>query len=189
MYWRDLSTVLGFHHKCTTDVEQATRSYHKESFWHSISRLNTYSQPRCNDIQHPTLCLMHKWLALMCFPRDDVQTICIDELRILYAMVNKIKIAPMHEMVRQWLGNFRMVEPVESTSLVTRIATSLCVLNWAQISYITIPRPKINLAYLVQGHTLKSAPDGSIIFYFPVYVNESPLPNPKLCLYKSRCSL
>ena len=29
MSWRDLSTILGFHHKCTTNVEQATHSYHK----------------------------------------------------------------------------------------------------------------------------------------------------------------
>ena len=65
-----------------------------------------YSQPRCNDIQHPTLCLMHKWLALTCFPSEDVRTVRNNELRILYAMVNKIKIAPVQEMVRQWLGNF-----------------------------------------------------------------------------------
>ena len=44
---------------------------------------------------------MHKWLALTCFPREDVRTVRVDELRILYAMVNKIKIAPMQEMVRQ----------------------------------------------------------------------------------------
>jgi len=79
-----------------------------------------------------------------------------------------------------------MVGPVECTSLVTRIAKSLGVLNWAQISYITTPHPKIDLAYLVQGHTLKSAPDGSIIFFFPGYMNEIPLPNPGLRLYKSR---
>ena len=79
-----------------------------------------------------------------------------------------------------------MSGPVECTSLVTRIATSLGVLNWAQFSYITTPRPSIDLAYLVQGHTLKSAPDGSIIFFFPNYVNEIPLPNPGLRLYKSR---
>ena len=89
-------------------------------------------------------------------------------------------------MGRQWLGNFRMVGPIECTYLVTRIATSLGVLNWAQITYISIPRPKIDLAYLVQGHTLKSAPDGSIIFFFAGYVNEIPLPNPGLHLYKSR---
>ena len=78
-----------------------------------------------------------------------------------------------------------MVGPIECTSLVTRIATSLGVLNWAQISYITAPRPKIDLASLVQVHTMKSALDGSILFFFPVYVNEIPHPNPGLCLYKS----
>ena len=117
--WKELSTVLGFHHKCSVDIEHVTRGYHKESFWHSISGLTTCSQPHCNDIQHPTLRLMHKWLALTCFPREDVRTVRVDELRILYAMVNKIKIAPVQEMVHQWLGNFRMVGPVECTSLVT----------------------------------------------------------------------
>jgi len=109
-----------------------------------------------------------------------------DELRILYAMVNKIKISPVKEMVRQWLGNFRMVGPVECTSLVMCIANGLGVLGWAQISYITAPRITIDLAYLVQGHILKHSPDGSILFFFPGYVNEIPLPNPGLHLYKSR---
>src|SRR6185436_18358275 len=80
---------------------------------------------------------------------------------------------------------FSMSRPVECTSLVTRIATSLGVLNWALVSFITTPRPSIDLAYLVQGYTLKSAPDGSIIFFFPGYANEIPLPNPGLRLYKS----
>ena len=79
-----------------------------------------------------------------------------------------------------------MVGPFECTSLVTQIATSLGVLNWAQITYIATPRPKIDLAYLVQGHTLKSALDGSITFFFPGYMNEIPLPNPGLRSYKSR---
>ena len=91
--WKELSTVLGFHHKCSVDIEHVTRGYHKESFWHTISGLNAYTQPSCTDIQHPTLRLMHKWLALTCFSRVDIRTIRVDELRILYAMVNKIKIA------------------------------------------------------------------------------------------------
>ena len=55
----------------------------------------------------------------------------------------------------------------------------------AQIAYISTPHPKIDLAYMVQRHTLKSAPDGSIIFFFPGYVNEILLPNLGLRLYKS----
>ena len=59
-------------------------------------------------------------------------------------------------------------------------------LNWARVSFITTSRPSIDMAYLVQGHTLKSAPDGSIIFFFPGYANKILLPNPGLRLYKSR---
>ena len=108
---------------------------------------------------------MHKCVALTCFPRDDVRTVRVDELRVLYAIVNKIKIAPVQQMVRQWLGNFQMSRLVECTSLVTRIGTSLGMLNWARFSFITTQRPSIDLAYLVQGHTLKTAPDGSIIYF------------------------
>ena len=75
MTWKDLSTLLGFYPRCAIDLEHATRGYHKEGFWHSISGLSTYTQPRCNDIQHSTLRLIHKWVALTCFPRQDVRTI------------------------------------------------------------------------------------------------------------------
>ena len=136
MSWKELSTVQGFHHKCSLELEHATKGYHRESFWHTISGLNAYTHPRCNDIQHPTLRLMHKWVALTCFPRDDVRTVRVDELRILYAMVNKIKIAPVQEMVRQWLGIFECPD-------------RLGVLNWARFSFITTPRPSIDLAYLI----------------------------------------
>ena len=43
--WKELSTVLGFHHRCNLDLEQATKGYHRESFWHTISGLNAYMQP------------------------------------------------------------------------------------------------------------------------------------------------
>ena len=32
MIWKDLSTLLDFHPRCTTDIEHATRAYHKKSF-------------------------------------------------------------------------------------------------------------------------------------------------------------
>ena len=38
----------------------------------------------------------------------------------------------------------------------------------------------------INRYGIFSAPDGSIIFFFPGYVNEIPLPNPGLQLYKSR---
>jgi hypothetical protein len=38
------------------------------------------------------------------FPRDDVRPMHNDELMILYAMVNKIKIYPVKAMIKQCLG-------------------------------------------------------------------------------------
>jgi len=43
---------------------------------------------------------MHKWLANTFFPRDDVQLVRNDELIILYAIVNKIKISPAQALVK-----------------------------------------------------------------------------------------
>jgi hypothetical protein len=120
---------------------------------------------------------MHKCLALTCFPRGDVQPIRIDELRILFTMVNKIKISPAKSMIKQWLENFTMVGTVECTSLITRIAERLGALSWANISYISSPCLMVDENYLIYGHTLKHAPDGTLVFFFPGYVNEIPLPN------------
>ena len=78
-----------------------------------------------------------------------------------------------------------MVGHIECTSLITQIANGLCVLSWAQISYIAAPCFKLDEAYLVQGHTLKHNPDGSHIF-FSGYVNKISPPNPRLRLYKSK---
>jgi hypothetical protein len=38
--------------------------------------------------------------------------------------------------------------------------------------------------YLVYGHTLKHAADGTLVFFFPDYVNEIPPPSPGYYLYK-----
>jgi hypothetical protein len=72
---------------------------------------------------------MYKWLALTCFPRDDVRPIRIDKLQILFAMVNKIKISPVKSMIKQWLENFTMVGTIECTSLITQIAVHLDALS------------------------------------------------------------
>ena len=78
---------------------------------------------------------MHKWLAITLFPRDDVP-VRNDELLILYAMVNKIKISPTQALVKQWLLNFKMTGPTECTSLITRIATHVGALEGNFIPFI-----------------------------------------------------
>ena len=108
---------------------------------------------------------MHKWLAITLFPRDDVRLVHNDELIILYAMVNKIKISPAMALVKQWLTNFKMTGPIECTSLITRIATRVGALKGNFIPFIEGDRTYIDEAYLIQGHTLKKGPDDSLIFF------------------------
>ena len=126
---------------------------------------------------------MHKWVAITLFPRDDPQTMRNDELMILYAMVNKIRVSPAKAVVKQWLTNFRMMGPIECTSLVTRIASNLRILDGNPVPSIEGPRALIDETYLVQGHTLKKGPNNSLVFFSLGYV---PLPNVGYHLYNYR---
>ena len=52
--------------------------------------------------------------------------------------------------------------------------------------YISTPRIIINEHYLLQGHHLKHNEARKLVFFFPMYTNEIPLPNPNRHLYKSK---
>ena len=109
---------------------------------------------------------MHKWLVITLFPRDYVRPVRNDELLVLYAMVNKIKISPVQALVKQWLLKFKM----------TGIATRFSALEGNFIPFIEGNRVYIDEAYLIQGHTLKKGPNDSLIFFYLGYTNEIPLP-------------
>jgi hypothetical protein len=119
-----LSHHLGFGMRLSISFEQACCGFNRHEFWGLILGQVVHGKfaPQCNDIQNLTLRLMHKWLAITLFPRDDVKPVRNDELMILHAMVNKIKISPVQAMIKQWLRNFKMTGPIECTSLITRIA-------------------------------------------------------------------
>jgi hypothetical protein len=126
-----------------------------------------------------------KWLAISPFSRDDVGPVRNYELKILFAMINKIKVAPVKQMITQWLDNFKL-SPVECTSLITRIAQRVGALQGNMPLYLPSDRMCLDEAFFIHGHILKHAQDGSLVFFFPGYANEIPLPNPGLDLYKSR---
>uniref|UniRef100_K4A0Z3 Uncharacterized protein n=1 Tax=Setaria italica TaxID=4555 RepID=K4A0Z3_SETIT len=56
--------------------ELACCGFSQHGFWGDISGQMVHGKfaPRCNDIQNPTLRLMHKWLAITLFPREDSLT-------------------------------------------------------------------------------------------------------------------
>jgi len=122
-------------------------------------------------------------VAITLFPRDDSQTVRNDELMILYAMDNNIRVSPAKAVAKHWLMNFRMMGPIECTSLVTRIATRIGALEGNFISFIECDRAYIDKAYLIQGHTLKKDPNDSLIFFYMGYTNEILLPNAEFHLY------
>ena len=91
---------------------------------------------------------------------------------ILYAMVNKINISPAQALVKQWLSNFKMMGPIECTSLISHIATRVGALEGNSIPFIEGDCAYIDESYLIQGHTLKKGLDDSLTFFFMSYTNE-----------------
>jgi hypothetical protein len=86
-------------------------------------------------------------------------------------------------MVKQWLTNFKMTRPIECTSLITPIASSMGILDRNVIPFIEDVRVLIDESYLIYGHTLKKGPNDSSIFFSLGYANEIPLPNVGFHLY------
>ena len=100
--WKTFASHLDFNKCWPISLEQACRGVNHHEFWGQVSGQVVHAMfaPWYNDIQNPTLRLMHKWLAITLFPRDDVRPMCNDELIILYAMVNRIKISPAKALVK-----------------------------------------------------------------------------------------
>jgi hypothetical protein len=119
--WRMLSDCLGFDSHCSLDLDRACIGFQRHSFWEQISGQAHVGKfiPKCNSIQHPSLRFFHKWMAITFFARDDSSTVRHDELMILFAAVNKIKVSPVKAMILQWLGNFRMTGPISCTSMIS----------------------------------------------------------------------
>ena len=112
-------------------------------------------RPHTNDIHHPTLRFMHKWLGFTLFPRLDFCTVRIYDLKLLYALVKRRKVSPIKFMMHQWKEVFTPTGDVECTSWVTRIARNLGLLDNALISYTE--RWYIDFKYFCQAHMLKRA--------------------------------
>jgi hypothetical protein len=79
---------------------------------------------------------MHKWLGFSLFPRNDFCTVRNDELKLLYATVKRKKASPIKFMMTQWAEIPRLKGAIGCTSLVTRIAKNLGLLENACVTYI-----------------------------------------------------
>ena len=69
------------------------------------------------------------------FPRNDLRNVRVDEMKIMYAMLNKTRISPIIGMIDYWLGTFQRDEYVECTTIITRLARNMGLLDRALINY------------------------------------------------------
>jgi hypothetical protein len=76
--------------------------------------------------------------------------------------------------------------PIDITSLVTRIARYVGVLENAQVTYLPMIdeyRTFIGLDHFVHAHMMREGPRNSVFMCYPGYEKEFELPCPKLSLY------
>ena len=64
---KNFSVLLGFPTQCTINVDSAIQDFDRMKFWREISKEIVCYRPRTNDIHHPTLWFMHKWLGFLFF--------------------------------------------------------------------------------------------------------------------------
>ena len=88
-------------------------------------------------------------------------------MKILYAMIKKIKISPVKEIFNHWLEFLKTFSTsISCTSLVTRIATGVGAMENQEVEYISTPRIIIEEHYLLQEHHLKHNAAGQLVFFF-----------------------
>ena len=129
--WKDLATHLGFHNRCSIDLKFSLSGYNRHAFWHLISAQNVVGrfQPNNMNIHHPILRFIHRWIAMVIFARDDVHHVQDIELKVLYAILKEIQIAPVQELVKHWLNSFKTTTPIMCMSLITRLVASVDALD------------------------------------------------------------
>jgi hypothetical protein len=106
------------------------------------------------DIQQPTLRLMHHWIPMTLLSRHDIRVVHNTKMQILYAVIKKIKIAPIKEIFKHWLDLLKLFSTsISCTSFVTRIATSVGAMEDQDVDYILTPCIIIDEHYLFKDIT------------------------------------
>jgi len=89
-------------------------------------------------------------------------------------------------MVSHWQKMIMCKSSIDITSLVTRIARFVGVLENAQVTYLPTTdeyRTFIGLDHFAHAHMMCEGPGNSVVMCYPGYEKEFELPCPKLSLY------
>jgi hypothetical protein len=119
--WGQLSVALGFDSDCLLEwsKHKGMKAFSRESFWKKISGQGLNPAPWIDLIHNPTLRFLHRLISGMIAPRVEFRMVRVDELQYLFAIINKIKIAPIVSMVEHWRTMATRTGKIELTSLVT----------------------------------------------------------------------
>jgi len=134
--WTELSDHLGFSSRCILDIDSDLPNFERHQFWREISRDEYYVQARTSDMEHPTFRMFHKWLGYNLFHRDDIRKVRVGDLQLLCATINKIPASPVTLLVSHWLSIPSLLGPISCTSLITRLASSLNLLENLSLEFI-----------------------------------------------------
>ena len=112
--WSILNMTLGCEHDCKLDLDHTTIGFRKNDFWKAIFGSIDCSNLTPHQIHNPTLCFLHYWMCMTLFPRTRGNTLSDEELKLLYAMVCKIKVSPVKLLVDYWLNSLSIENPSTS---------------------------------------------------------------------------
>jgi len=136
--WKTVS-IIGFSDQCVVNIADVLRDFNKDDFWENITtkppkRKQKYTT---EEVHHPTMKFMLKWLTFTFFPREELNTIRQDELHLLYIMIKKRKTSPVKLMLSYWktVPTIRKCS-ISFTSRITRLAASLDLLSKATLTFI-----------------------------------------------------
>jgi hypothetical protein len=136
---------------------------------------------RFSDIHNPSLRFLHRWMSFTLFPMTELRSITTPELKCLFAMVNRIEYSPVADIVDYFKNVYKMLGPIECTSMVTRIAINLGCLKMANLAYIKGDVLDLGLDHFVHVHILHEEPDQSLSMLYGR--KKIRLPNLALRLY------
>jgi hypothetical protein len=89
-------------------------------------------------------------------------------------------------MLAHWQKMISGKSPIDMTSLVTRIARHVGVMDGAEVTFLPEKeayRYEVSLEHFVLGHMMREGPGNSIFMCYPGYDREIELPCPRLSLY------
>jgi len=122
------------------------------------------------------------------FPDTRGYTLSDDGLKLLYAMVCKIKVSTVKLLINFWLSSIEHENPIYFTSFITGIADTWGLLESHTFEYIASDRDVLNEYFFIHINMLKRGPRGGLKLLYPSHTVQVPLPCEKRRLY-TLCTL